>query len=328
MENASKALLIAAGVLVAIITVTIGIKIYTSTSGTDKIASKVGSDVSQKTGEASDLAVSEITNSNIPKGLKVGDTVYYDHTNGNTNTEVTQYAGGWQVLSISDNRIKLISSNIIGTKYMYGHNINNYNDVILELNTICDKYGHGKGAESGRSVNIDDINNITGYKNTNTVTYTFYWDGSEYPYYETSDGKTGNLSRSHKSSGFYYFEDNVIKNSKMPENATSENKIKITTINKTGYYYMPSLNKDSKEYLMLFNSGMEYILATYQSYVDNYCAEYGLFTINNFNNSVQPNGWIRSNSRTVSSNPGIRAVVTLSPNTKLKGSSTQGWTIQ
>ena len=61
MENASKALLIAAAVLVVIILVAIGMKIYSSTTGTQKVATDTGITISDKTKDATDIAVSEIT---------------------------------------------------------------------------------------------------------------------------------------------------------------------------------------------------------------------------------------------------------------------------
>ena len=61
MENASKALLIAAAVLVVIIIIAVGMKIYSSISETGKVASDTGKTISEKTGDATDLAVSEIT---------------------------------------------------------------------------------------------------------------------------------------------------------------------------------------------------------------------------------------------------------------------------
>ena len=61
MENASKALLIAVAVLVTIIIITVGIKIYTSSSGTDKVATDTGQKISEKTEDATDLVIGEIT---------------------------------------------------------------------------------------------------------------------------------------------------------------------------------------------------------------------------------------------------------------------------
>lgn len=60
MENASKALLIAASVLIAILVITIGIKIFSSSSKTDKVAMQTGNTISSKTGEVAESAISHI----------------------------------------------------------------------------------------------------------------------------------------------------------------------------------------------------------------------------------------------------------------------------
>ena len=67
MENASKALLIAAAVLIVIIIITIGIKVYTSSSETGKVAMQTGDTISQKTQDATGVAITEITG----KSLKI-----------------------------------------------------------------------------------------------------------------------------------------------------------------------------------------------------------------------------------------------------------------
>ena len=86
MENASKALLIAAAVLVVIIIIAFGMKIYTSTTGTQKVATDTGKSISDKTREATDLAISEITGkpaqSNAgsnTQGQKIGDVITKDN---------------------------------------------------------------------------------------------------------------------------------------------------------------------------------------------------------------------------------------------------------
>ena len=60
MENASKALLIAAAVLVVIILVAVGMKIFSSTTGTQKVAIDTGKSISDKAGDATDMAISAI----------------------------------------------------------------------------------------------------------------------------------------------------------------------------------------------------------------------------------------------------------------------------
>ena len=43
-----------------------------------------------------------------------------------------------------------------------------YANGVNELNNICSIYGNGKGAIGARSVNVDDVNKITGYNPNNT----------------------------------------------------------------------------------------------------------------------------------------------------------------
>ena len=78
MENASKALLIAAAVLVAIIIIAIGMKIYISSTETGKVAMDTGKTITDKTGEATDLATYEIT------GKKANNIKYF---NGETEEQ-------------------------------------------------------------------------------------------------------------------------------------------------------------------------------------------------------------------------------------------------
>ena len=99
MENASKALLIAAAVLVAIIIITFGIKIYTSTSETQKVATDTGDTISTKTGQATDSAISAITGTKasvINYGSKTRNTVELgdDISIGTENFRVVSNANG------------------------------------------------------------------------------------------------------------------------------------------------------------------------------------------------------------------------------------------
>lgn len=72
MENSSKALLIAAAVLTVILIITIGIKIFSSTSDTQKVATDTGTTIKDKTRTASDLAISEISGQSSQGGSNSG----------------------------------------------------------------------------------------------------------------------------------------------------------------------------------------------------------------------------------------------------------------
>ena len=131
--------------------------------------------------------------------VKIGDYVDYSPTAGMTETTYTSpsaqngygdqtfssnYTGKWQVLGVDDEGcLMLISSDIITTTsdgmfYLKGQN--GYVNGITELNNISTIYGKGKYAKSARSVNVDDINKITGdvdIPTGNQVTYTLNSDG-------------------------------------------------------------------------------------------------------------------------------------------------------
>ena len=150
--------------------------------------------------------------------VKIGDYVDYSPTAGMTETTYTSpsaqngygdqtfssnYTGKWQVLGVDDEGcLMLISSDIITTTsdgmfYLKGQN--GYVNGITELNNISTIYGKGKYAKSARSVNVDDINKITGYVDIptgNQVTYTLnsdgkiHYKGTKYPTTDTTSSRT------------------------------------------------------------------------------------------------------------------------------------------
>ena len=161
----------------------------------------------------------------VTEGLKIGDYVDYKCTDGVDLTSETegktvytskQSINGysdqkfklsdykdmkWQILE-ADKNIRLISSDIIipsGASYYFLQGQNGYANGESELNKICNIFGYGKYSKSAKSVNIEDINNITGYvdnnynlgenlaaQTNNNVTYTnqagkIYCQGTKYP---------------------------------------------------------------------------------------------------------------------------------------------------
>ncbi len=141
--------------------------------------------------------------------VKIGVYVNYSPTEGTTETRYpspkdkngygdqtfsSNYTGTWQVLGVDEEGcLMLISSDIIETtsnkKFdLYGKD--GYANGVTELNKISAIYGKGKYAKSARSVNVDDVNKITGYVDNvyndgtsnvdqtgNQVTYTLNTDG-------------------------------------------------------------------------------------------------------------------------------------------------------
>ena len=156
--------------------------------------------------------------------VKIGDYVNYSPTEGTTETTYTSksaqngyedqtfssnYQGTWQVLGVDEEGcLMLISSDIIKTTsngYFYLKVQNGYVNGVTELNKISAIYGKGKYAKSARSVNIDDVNKITGYVDNvynagtsnvdqtgNQVKYTLntdgyiHYEGTKYPTTDTT----------------------------------------------------------------------------------------------------------------------------------------------
>ena len=162
------------------------------------------------------------------KTVKIGDYVNYSSTEGTTETTYTSpedkngyadqefssnYGGTWQVLGVDEEGcLMLISSDIIkrtSDGYFYLGGQDGYVNGITELNKISEIYGKGKYAKSARSVNVDDVNKITGYVDNvynagtsnveqtgNQVKYTLntdgyiHYEGTKYPTTDTTSTRT------------------------------------------------------------------------------------------------------------------------------------------
>ena len=115
----------------------------------------------------------------------------------------------WRVLSIEDGCVNLVSETPIKTYnnlnyYLFG--ITGYNYGIEELNNICSIYGHGKGAKTARSINVEDVNKITKYdptKGSAKETYgnAYGWNENKWIYTNYSYN-VGNQSNSSLSDGW------------------------------------------------------------------------------------------------------------------------------
>ena len=159
--------------------------------------------------------------------------------------------------------------------YFYLKGRTGFQNAETELTKIAGLYGHGTHATGARSVNVDDINKITGYnpnaegiknptaeqiasgnkygKNElyeygNEVTYS--WVGSDKPKYEATNGKIGNLSQSHNVTNssygdfqnafsWYDFNTNSWKKSPYTSSASTSSPVEITSLTSTAYYYYP-----------------------------------------------------------------------------------------
>lgn len=223
-------------------------------------------------------------------GIKIGDYVNYSPANseitsitsyeidngyGDQTLNLTDYNGGWQILGINNGEIELISQNVVTNTDFYLKGRTGYQNAETELNKVASLYGYGTHAIRARSVNVNDINKITGYnpnaegiKNPtaeeiasgnkygkdqldeydNEVTYS--WIGTNYPKYTSTNENTGNIVESHnankssygdfkKAFSWYDFSNNSWKKSSYTSSASTESPVEITKLTSTGYSYYP-----------------------------------------------------------------------------------------
>ena len=239
---------------------------------------------------------------------------------------VATNTNGWRVLGIDEDtdEILLISADTLGPvsggkeyngqTFFYLRGQTGYQYGVDELKAICAIYGKGKGASGARSIDVDDINKITGYDPNNTGYGKPYEDGQLYEYGNqvtytnngSSIGYSGTNEISSQTSPYNSFRYYDERNKLWKTLANGEN----TTLRSTEYYYYPNtlttsesgtagIDTDSQEYEMLFertSSGQDYWLASpyigarggrasfglrdvIYGYVDSYClfSSYGYF---------------------------------------------------
>lgn len=222
---------------------------------------------------------------------------------------LTSYTSGWRVLGVENGNIRLISANIIGpdsggytdgdNKYYYLRGKKGYTDGPSELNAISAIYGQGKGAIGAKSITEEDINKITGYDPTNDGSekvygnkVTYFWDGTDKPYYEYGEGankKTGSLSYSHNT--FNWYDGTTWQTSTKSTTANTTNRERITELTSNSYtYYSYYSTKSGTEWKLLFEDTINkrYYVA---SFAVN-CAP-GIVT---FCYRQVNNGWFQANS--------------------------------
>ena len=94
---------------------------------------------------------------------------------GSSDTPVslsnTTSLGSWKVLGVDDatGEILLVSANVGPTVKLQGYV--GYQYGINELNNLCAVYGHGQYATGARSITADDVNRITGFNPKNVGVY-------------------------------------------------------------------------------------------------------------------------------------------------------------
>lgn len=197
--------------------------------------------------------------------LSIGDYYEYDESNGGEINGLTDVK--WKVLGLDDDNNLLIVSDRDVSSVAFGSStdLKKSQDDYLKgtsiLNEIASKYGRGEDAVSARSINILDVNKLTGvnidYNSKELTTYdsvvTYSNLKSKNPYYKTETGIDGNLTLTHDR--FVWFD---IDSNAWTDSLNSE-KEEVTVTN-TLYAYStqsldekPLLDSNSKKFEMLFS---------------------------------------------------------------------------
>ena len=186
---------------------------------------------------------------------------------------------------------------------------NGYLYAIEELDAISSIYAQGRGAISGRSINVEDINKITKY-NPDIAKYgegkryeygnkvTYYWGGlwgseGKFPYFKYKEGNTETIQMmdSNHKDGFYYFENKTLKKSPFSTTSTNtdEGREEIVTLinDKYQYYFTTLTERTGDEEKGLSENSLEYSLLSGNYWLANYYTDtsskydvwYGLKTV-------------------------------------------------
>ena len=308
----------------------------------------------------------EIEKTTTSNGGSPTDTGYYKASektvtegNGYGPQEYSNKAttNGWRVLGVNEEtgELLIISADLVKTTNnsdFYLRGIAGYNYGEQELNKVCSIFGSGYGATGARSVNVDDVNKITGYNPNNVGKYDpnqtgegtkfgksySYEYGNQTTYTWTSTANQISWSGSNTKKGkgtddnyatygfnWYDIASKTWKNSK--QNATT-----ITTITSDYYHYYPDsldvlsgagegLSTESEEYKTLFMNKASEKISYWLAFT---CANTGSDYTSFGMRYVTSNGYVYfrdlyfSTGRVLAQIRGVRPVVSLKINIRLK----------
>ena len=205
----------------------------------------------------------------------VGQAYTYD--SGNSGYDDTD---GWKVLGAKDGKLLIMTTKDIGTLGLKGTSGDGTTDYpagylngIDKLNTMCqEKFG-----SNARSINVEDINRVTGYDPTKQNNNTKYGAGEFWEYGNkvtyTASGSSATNGKTYTGSISYEHPDG---------RKIGTNNVTSITVESTFYYYYPNtlttsssgdtngIATDSPAYTMLFldTSGNKCSYWLASSYVD------------------------------------------------------------
>ncbi len=271
--------------------------------------------------------------------LEIGDSIFYDETKDGTLSVPTNVE--WQVLGAdADGNLLILSSDWI-TSIEFGDvtaiegSQKDWISVVKQLDSRCLVYGKGNGAIGARSVTIEDVNKVVGYNPTNYnkghideygSEVTYFWEGTENIKYISSNGING--STKYLEDVFRWYDE---KTGDFIVASKGDTMVMLPTIKNNFCSYTTSdisINKEdnAKAYTMIYGSNSFYYwLASPSIRVRgisiNYCIQRVIYG--------EVNAWEIVNSASIGKgtcNGGlVRAVVVLSSDIQLTGSSETGW---
>ena len=271
---------------------------------------------------------------NVTKGgqtLKVGTKV--------TGYEVTVRIDGedttvsdWYILGAKGGQLLLTMNKSIENVSLSGQ-ADYYEAGINKLNTAAGKYSDGNFATSVRTIDVDDINRVTKfdpesygeglYKYGNEITY--FWDGSDKPYYSYMDGESevgDNLYGTHNTFHWFDTKSKTWKHLDKDTSVNSDSKKEITKLTQTYYGYDRDILTDTSAYDLLFahtapgDGGSYYPYWLGSPYVrcNDFCVDFGLRYVGN--GRVNGNNLAYSNGCESTVSYGLRPVVSLKSDIK------------
>ena len=323
----------------------------TDAKGETIVEKKIPSNV----GSPTDTGFYKASEKTVTKGNGYGEQTFSNKATTN----------GWRVLGVNEKtgELLIISADPVkttGDASFYLRGIAGYNYGEQELDKVCSVFGSGYGATGARSVDVDDINKITGYNPNNVGKYdpeqktagTKYESGSVDEYgnqttyawtatanqvsWSGSNTKSGTGSNSNYATYGFNWYDIASKTWKNSMQDTT-NPADITTLTSTSYYYYPDslktssgtgegLSTTSDEYKTLFmnkaGSKVSYWLASsYVLIISNY-AYVGIRLVG-ADGSVNHINLYSSRGYVYSDGYGVRPVVSLKSDIQL-GEGTSG----
>ena len=117
-------------------------------------------------GSPTDIGIYKASEKTLAEGNGCGARIFSNKATTN----------GWRVLGVDEKtgELLIISADPVKTikdADFYLRGIAGYNYGEKELNKVCSVFGSGYGATGARSVNVDDVNKITGYNPNNVGVY-------------------------------------------------------------------------------------------------------------------------------------------------------------